>query len=157
MEQHLQHGRHELWEFISRPENLTKITPPDMDFHILSPAEEIREMYPGLLIAYRVKPLWGIPLYWLSEITAMKEGYYFIDEQRRGPYAFWHHRHLLFDIPQGVKMIDLVYYELPFGILGRASHSLFVRQRLYHIFSYRQKVLGELFGQLHGKIELTAA
>lgn len=137
-----------LWDFISRPENLSKITPPSLGFEILSPKDEIEKMYEGLLIAYKVRPFGIVPVYWLTEITVLKEGEYFIDEQRKGPYAFWHHRHILIDLKRGVRMLDLVYYEMPYGILGEGVHSVLVRPRLEYIFTYRRRVLEELFGKI---------
>lgn len=129
----------EAWEFFSNPANLNTITPGYMDFKIRSNSGE--KMYAGQIISYTVKPVFGIPIFWMTEITHVKDKEYFIDEQRRGPYAFWHHTHLFKSIPGGVEMTDLVHYRLPLGILGRLSHRLFVKKQLNSIFDYRFSAL----------------
>ncbi len=136
----------QLWAFISRPENLATITPPEMGFQILTPKAEIAEMTPGMLIEYIVRPVAGIPVRWLTEITQVQAPHYFIDEQRFGPYRFWHHRHILKEIPGGTEMTDIVYYKLPFGPLGELAHQLFVARKLQQIFSWRKKALEQKFG-----------
>lgn len=132
----------EAWEFFSNPANLNNITPAYMRFRILNKSGE--RMYPGQIITYTVRPLLGIPLFWMTEITHVKEKEYFIDEQRRGPYAFWHHTHFFKNVPGGVEMTDIVHYRLPFGPLGRLLHWLFVRKQLNNIFDYRFSVLKSL-------------
>ena len=103
-------------------------------------------MYPGLFIEYTVSPLLGIPMTWVTEITHVAEGEYFVDEQRVGPYAIWHHEHFFESIPGGVKMTDVVHYKVPFGILGTLVHPFIVRPKLEQIFSYRWKANERLFG-----------
>lgn len=126
-----------LWDFISRPENLERITPPDMQFQIISNLPE--KMHNGLVIEYRIKlPFMGRQS-WVSEIREIEEGVSFIDEQRFGPYKFWHHRHVLEKVPEGVKMTDTVNYALPFGIFGRMAHFFYVSRKLNSIFEYRTK------------------
>lgn len=127
------------WEFFSNPANLNRITPAYMDFKILSNSGE--KMYPGQIITYKVKPLLGIPIFWMTEITHVKDKEYFIDEQRRGPYAFWHHTHIFKSVPGGVEMTDLVHYRLPFGFIGKLLHRLFVKKQLNSIFDHRLSVL----------------
>ena len=110
----------ELWKFISDPSNLSQITPPEMDFKVTTeylPAK----MYPGLMISYLVRPIAGIPTKWLTEITHVKDGEYFVDEQRVGPYKLWHHQHQLIPIENGTLMRDIVTYQPPFSILGRLT------------------------------------
>jgi len=136
------------WEFFSSPANLKTITPSYMGFHIKSDPDTINKMYPGQIIAYTVSPLLGIPLFWMTEITHVQEGEFFVDEQRVGPYALWHHQHHFRTIPGGVEMTDLVHYRLPLGVLGRLAHSLFVRSQLNTIFDYRFRVLEERFGKM---------
>lgn len=143
-EQKLNISLDEAWDFFSSPENLKKITPPYMGFEITSDFKQ-EKMYAGMIIAYIVKPVLNIPMRWVTEITHVKEKEYFIDEQRFGPYKFWHHLHQ-FRIDNGeLIMVDKVNYALPFGIIGRIVHSLFVRKRVEGIFDYRKKVLDELF------------
>ncbi|TNE57356.1 MAG: hypothetical protein EP344_11270 [Bacteroidetes bacterium] len=135
------------WAFFSAPVNLKKITPPYMGFDIRSDPEFLDTMYPGQVIAYTVKPLLGIPLFWMTEITHVREGSFFVDEQRVGPYALWHHQHHFRAVPEGVEMTDLVHYRLPMGILGRLAHWLFVRRQLKQIFDFRYRILEEMFGR----------
>jgi ligand-binding SRPBCC domain-containing protein len=118
-----------------------------MGFEIISRFHGLR-MYPGQLIEYKVRPLLGIPLYWMTEITQVQEPVYFIDQQRFGPYNFWHHQHHFKAIPGGVEMTDIVHYRIPFGLLGDLANWLFVKKKLQGIFQYRYKAVEELFGTL---------
>jgi len=139
----------EVWGFICRPENLREITPAYMGFEITS--REVPEvMYPGLIIAYKVRPVAGLPLTWVTEITHMEEGKYFVDEQRAGPYALWHHEHLLEPVEGGVRMTDIVSYKLPFGPLGDLVHALLVRRQLKSIFDFRVAAVEKRFGRFPG-------
>lgn len=104
-------------------------------------------MYPGQVITYRVKPLFGIPLFWLTEITHVVEGRFFVDEQRFGPYSLWHHQHHFREIDGGVEMTDIVHYKLPLGPLGRLANALFVRRQLEGIFRFRYQKVEEVFGK----------
>lgn len=133
------------WDFFSNPANLAAITPADMGFKVISKHHGDR-MYAGQIIEYTVKPVLGIPVYWMTEITQVKEGVYFIDEQRRGPYALWHHQHHFKEIPRGVEMTDIVHYRNPFWIFGKLANVLFVRKKLEKIFEYRRKKVEEMFG-----------
>ena len=81
----------EAWAFFSSPENLKTITPGYMGFEILEGGGV--NMYAGQIIRYKVSPLVGIKLNWITEITHVDEEKFFVDEQRFGPYAFWHHKH----------------------------------------------------------------
>ena len=128
-----------VWDFVSSPANLARITPPGMGFNIISPAE--KKMYEGMIIIYRVKPLAGIPVTWVTEITHITEGSYFVDEQRSGPYAMWHHRHFIEPDGDGTLMTDIVTYRPPLGIFGRIANSMFIRKRLGQIFDYRERVM----------------
>jgi len=132
------------WEFFSSPFNLAKITPPDMGFQVKLVRPEDK-MYPGMIIAYRVSPLLNIPMSWVTEITHVQEPYYFVDEQRFGPYSLWHHQHHFREVAEGVEMIDIVSYKIPFGILGDLANALFVRKRLDYIFDYRYQTLEKMF------------
>ena len=136
----------EAWVFLSNPSNLKEITPPYMGFNILSGAD--REMYPGQIIQYIVTPVLGIKAKWVTEITHVIDKKYFVDEQRFGPYAFWHHKHFIREIPGGVEMEDIIDYKVPMGILGQLVHPFLVKPKLDEIFEYRRKKLIELFGDI---------
>jgi len=134
-----------LWDFISSPKNLEKITPPSMGFAIVTP-DLPEKMYPGVLIAYDVKPLWGLKMRWVSEITHIVHLTYFIDVQRMGPYRFWHHQHHVEAIPGGVIMRDIVHYQPPLGWLGAGLNRLVIHRQLTTIFEYRRRKMDEIFG-----------
>jgi ligand-binding SRPBCC domain-containing protein len=138
------------WDFFSSPANLAKITPDHMGFIITSDFKEGQKMYPGMIITYKVSPLLGIKLNWMTEITHVKEGDYFVDEQRFGPYALWHHQHHFQEIPSGVLMTDIINYAIPMGILGRLANSILVAKEIQGIFDYREKKVEELFGKYSG-------
>jgi ligand-binding SRPBCC domain-containing protein len=99
-----------------------------------------------MIITYKVKPLFGIKMNWMTEITHVKEQDYFVDEQRFGPYALWHHEHHFKKIDGGVHMTDIIYYAIPYGVIGRLSNSLLVRKEIQKIFAYREKMITGLFG-----------
>lgn len=133
------------WDFFSSPKNLQKITPDSLGFNIIS-KHHGDKMYPGQIIEYTVKPVMGIPLYWMTEITHVEDKKYFIDEQRFGPYSLWHHQHHFRQTEAGVEMTDIVHYKIPFGMLGDLAHLLFVKKQLKAIFDYRYEVVEKLFG-----------
>jgi ligand-binding SRPBCC domain-containing protein len=135
------------WNFFNSPVNLKEITPTGMDFTIIS-QHHGNKMYAGQVIEYTVKPVLGIPLYWMTEITHVQGQQYFIDEQRFGPYSLWHHQHHFTPVEGGVEMTDIVHYKLPFWFLGDIVHALFVKQQLKNIFDYRYKKVEELFGTM---------
>lgn len=137
----------EAWAFFSSPKNLNEITPPHMGFRVTSDPEFLEQAYAGQIITYTVRPLLGIPLFWMTEITHVEPGKFFVDEQRFGPYTFWHHQHHFRAVPGGVEMTDLVHYKLPLGPLGRLAHWLFVRRQLAGIFDFRKAKLEALFGK----------
>lgn len=136
------------WEFFSTPKNLKIITPDYMGFDVKSDPDFLDNMYAGQIISYTVRPVLGIPLFWMTEITHVEPGRFFVDEQRIGPYRLWHHQHHFKAVPGGVEMTDLVHYHLPLGILGRLAHWLFVRRQLEGIFRYRYQKLESLFGKM---------
>ncbi|KAA3625806.1 MAG: cell division inhibitor [Flavobacterium sp.] len=139
-------SREQAWEFLSEPRNLKVITPDYMGFNIQSGAD--RPMFAGQIIQYIVTPILGIKTKWVTEITHVDEGSYFVDEQRFGPYALWHHKHFIRKIEGGVEMEDVVDYKLPFGIIGRLAHPFLVKPKLTEIFEYRKAKLKGLFGEL---------
>lgn len=131
------------WDFFMSPANLSQITPSYMNFRVLT--EQPARAYEGLIIHYKMSPVLKIPVRWTTEITHIKEGSFFVDEQRKGPYRMWHHEHHFEETPEGIMMTDLVSYVLPFGILGRFAHWLFVRKQLEGIFEFRNKVIVDRF------------
>jgi ligand-binding SRPBCC domain-containing protein len=134
------------WDFFSNPANLQAITPTNMGFKVIS-KHHGDTMYAGQIIEYTVKPVLGIPLYWMTEITQVKDKEYFIDEQRFGPYSLWHHQHHFRAIEGGVEMTDIVHYKNPMWLFGRIANTLFVKKKLKDIFDYRYKKVEELFGK----------
>lgn len=134
-----------VWDFISSPANLKEITPDYMGFDIIS--EDLPEkMYAGMIISYMVSPILGLKTNWVTEITQIRDKEYFIDEQRVGPYALWHHQHIIEPIKYGVLMTDIVSYQPPLGILGAIANTLIIRNKLKEIFDYRTKAVDERFG-----------
>jgi len=136
----------EAWSFFSSPKNLAAITPSNLGFTITS-KHHGDVMYEGQIIQYIVKPVLGIPLNWLTEITHVQDGQFFIDEQRFGPYAFWHHQHHFKSSNGGTEMTDIVHYKLPLWFLGDIANSLFVKAQLKTIFDYRFAKAEELFNK----------
>ena len=133
-----------VWDFVSSPRNLKKITPPYMGFDITSKDLPLK-MYPGMIISYKVSPLLSIPTTWVTEITQVEKQKFFIDEQRVGPYTMWHHQHFLEETKDGILMTDIVTYKPPFGILGSIANSLFIKKKLKSIFDYRFVALEKIF------------
>ena len=140
--------RSDAWAFFSDPRNLAVITPPDMGFEISSDLPE--RIHPGLIVTYRVRPLARVPVTWVTEISHVVEGELFVDDQRLGPYRFWHHQHHFADVPGGAggtEMRDIVHYALPFGPLGAVLDRLLVGPRVRAIFEFRRGVLEQRFGR----------
>jgi ligand-binding SRPBCC domain-containing protein len=136
----------EAWKFISVPENLFRITPPEMNFSITFQSDMgDKAMYAGQIISYRVSPMPFFRTSWVTEITQVQERKFFIDEQRFGPYRFWHHQHILEEKEKGVEMRDIVSFKLPFGSLGSFLGGWFVKRQLKSIFQYRTQRMRELF------------
>ncbi len=136
-------GMEVVWDFFSSPSNLSRITPPGMGFQITSSVQ--KEMYPGMFISYKVSPISGLKLNWLTEITQVNKYNFFIDEQRMGPYRLWHHEHHFREVDGGVEMRDILYYSVPFGIFGRLADRVFVNNKVKQIFSFRKEKILELF------------
>jgi ligand-binding SRPBCC domain-containing protein len=136
----------EVWDFISNPRNLKKITPEYMGFEITNePIAEV--MYPGMIIAYKVSPLLGIKMSWVTEITHVSDHKYFVDEQRIGPYSIWHHQHRVSEIDGGVLMEDIVSYKPPFGFMGDIANAILIKGQLKKIFDFRFKAIEGAFGK----------
>ena len=107
------------------------------------------KVYAGQVLEYKVSPVLGIPLYWMTEITHVEAGKYFVDEQRFGPYSLWHHQHHFTIIDGGVEMTDIVHYKLPLWFLGDIANALFVRKKLKEIFDFRFKKVEDLLGKMN--------
>ncbi|HZH65948.1 MAG TPA: SRPBCC family protein [Flavisolibacter sp.] len=140
----------EVWAFFSDAKNLAAVTPPHLNLKVTNEVYG-GALYPGQVMTYKVKPLLGIPIAWMTEITHVEPMKYFVDEQRKGPYKLWHHQHHFKKIEGGVEMTDLVHYRLPLGILGSVANSLLVKSELNKIFAYRYQRVIELFGKWKGE------
>jgi ligand-binding SRPBCC domain-containing protein len=136
----------EAWNYFSNPQNLKEITPPDL--HLVVDNDIPSKMHPGMIIAYKVKSLMKIPVNWVTEITHVDEGRFFVDEQRFGPYRFWHHQHHFHEIEGGVEMHDIVHYKLLLGPLSFIADRLIVRRQLDNIFTFRKEALERRFGRM---------
>ncbi len=134
----------EAWDFLSSPNNLELITPKSMDFNITD--WDKKKAYPGQIIQYTVKPLLGVRINWVTEITHVNDNLYFIDEQRFGPYAFWHHKHFIKEIENGVLIEDVIHYKIPLGPIGVLLNFLIINSKLNSIFKYRKQELTKIFG-----------
>lgn len=134
------------WKFFSSANNLSEITPKDMNFVVRTQLSDA-EIHEGMLIDYYVSPLLGIKLNWQTEITEVNFQKSFTDFQKKGPFKLWNHFHEFILNDKGVLMMDTVSYELPFGFLGEIAHSVMVKKKLEHIFDYRFKILEETFNK----------
>ena len=134
----------EAWDFFTVPTNLDKITPKEMDFHITNNPPP--KTYKGQIITYKIGALPLIKSNWITEITHLEEEKFFVDEQRFGPYAMWHHEHHFQKISdREVLMTDIVNFKLPFGILGDLLAGNYVRNKVKFIFESRFKILENIF------------
>lgn len=133
------------WDFFSNPKNLKKITPGYMGFDILNDSLP-GQIYPGMIIRYRVRPLWNVPVTWVTEITQVEAPHFFIDNQKYGPYSYWHHQHFFREIPNGVEIEDIVNYRLPVPGIGTVLERLIVKKKVLEIFEFRRSVLEQIFG-----------
>lgn len=143
-QQELKMSLDKAWDYFSSPENLAKITPPKMGFNITSKVD--KKVYPGQIITYKVSPIANIKTNWVTEITQVSSKEFFIDEQRFGPYAMWHHEHWFEELPNGNTLIkDKISYKMPFGFLGHLAQNIFIKKQLKTIFNYRFTILEQLF------------
>jgi len=133
----------EAWTFFSDPRNLSKLTPDWLNLKITTDLPD--EMYEGMIISYKVHPVLGIPMNWVTEITSVKEKNFFVDEQRFGPYKFWHHQHHFNEIDGGVEMDDIISYALPLDPFSRLINKLIVAKKVREIFEFRKEVLKKIF------------
>ena len=134
-----------VWDFFATPANLNAVTPDSLEFKITSQVPT--EMYEGLIITYKIKPMLNIPLDWVTEITHIHAPHFFVDEQRSGPYKIWHHEHHFRPTEGGVIMIDKLYYEIGMSFIGWIAGQLFVHKKVREIFDFRYKALEEKFGK----------
>jgi ligand-binding SRPBCC domain-containing protein len=134
------------WNFFSSTGNLSLITPPEMDFTTLTDIEG-RDIYEGMIIDYRLRPLFGIPVRWQTKISKVQKPFSFTDIQLKGPYRCWEHTHTFIEKENGVLMKDEVKYGLPLGIMGNAVHSLIVRKKIHDLFLYRKAALERIFAK----------
>src|SRR6185503_6131305 len=130
------------WDFFSDPRNLARITPPQLDFKIISAPEKCVE---GSIIEYRIKSLFGISIRWVSLIKDVKAPHEFIDIQEKGPYRYWHHRHHFEEVPGGVLIKDVVHYELPLEWMFPWLNRAVIVKQLNQIFSFRSQKLSQIF------------
>lgn len=138
-------GLAECWKFFSDPHNLAKITPPELGFQVLSNLPD--KIHEGMMVEYRVRPLLGIPMTWLTEISHVRGPNYFVDEQRVGPYALWHHEHEFVETDNGrTALIDRIHYVLPFSPFSEMVYPLVVAPQLKAIFDYRVEAVEKIFG-----------
>ena len=144
-EQFLPISREEAWEFFSHPLNLDKITPDDLGFSTVRCPEG--PVYPGAIIIHRIQLAPFIAIPWVTEIKAVDKGYSFVDEQRFGPYRFWHHRHSFEDAEGGVLIRDEVHWKAPFEPFSAPVKALFVKPKTLGIFEHRKKILADYFAK----------
>jgi ligand-binding SRPBCC domain-containing protein len=142
-EQFLPISLDQAWDFFATPKNLNEVTPSDMVFEITSELPE--KMYEGLIITYKIKPMLNISMNWCTEISHIKDKMFFVDEQRKGPYNIWHHEHHFKEVPGGVLMTDLLYYDIGMSLFGWLAGKLFVHKKVKQIFTYRYKTLETYF------------
>ena len=143
-QQFLPIGISQAWNFFSSPKNLVLITPPDLDFKIVTIPDE-SNIYEGMIIDYKVRPLLGIRVNWKTEIFDVQKPVLFSDRQIKGPYRLWEHKHVFIEKDNGILMTDEVRYRLPFSLLGRLTHFLVVRRKIEKIFAYRRNILQKIF------------
>ena len=143
-------SKEEVWEFMSSPKNLQRITPPHMGFKITS-KQSLDKMYEGMMISYKVAVFPKVKMTWVTEITHIEEFIFFVDEQRIGPYRLWHHEHHIEEVENGVLMTDIVSYCPPFGILGKIANKLFIERMLTKIFKFRFDAVDSIFNKNHLK------
>lgn len=133
-----------IWDFFRKPRNLNKLTPADVEFKIISGKSD--DFYEGKIISYKIKLLQIFNLNWVTEISQVNEESYFIDNQIFGPYKLWHHEHHFKSNDNGTtEIIDKVKYKVPYFILGRFIHKIFIKSKLLEIFIFRQKQINNLF------------
>ena len=145
-EQVIETSLEQAWDFLSMPANLGEISPEEMNFHVESISDD-RRTYAGQVICYTIGLFPWLKFRWVTEITHVQEPRYFVDEQRFGPYKFWHHQHFIEAVNGGVKMTDIVNYGIPMGILGRFMNRVYIRRKLSQIFDHRAEAVRHYFAK----------
>jgi len=133
----------DVFNFFSKPENLSLITPPRLKFDILTPAPII--MKEGQLIDYSLTIMYCLKLRWRTLITDYNQPYKFVDQQIKGPYSLWHHTHEFEEKDGGTLINDSVTYAVPFGVIGQLLHAVYIKHDIKNIFKYRHKILDAIF------------
>tara|TARA_B100000029_G_scaffold122723_1_gene116329 strand:- start:349 stop:828 length:480 start_codon:yes stop_codon:yes gene_type:complete len=136
----------DVFNFFSKPENLSLITPPRLKFDILTPSPI--KMKEGQLIDYSLTIMYCIKLRWRTLITDYKKPYKFIDQQIKGPYSLWHHTHTFEEKDGGTLIHDNVTYAIPFGMIGKLIHAIYIKYDVHNIFKYRHKILNNIFSEI---------
>jgi ligand-binding SRPBCC domain-containing protein len=134
-----------VWKFLATPANLNEMTPKDLSFKILTELPD--EMYNGLIIEYKIKIPMAGTWKWVTEIKHIRTGKSFVDEQRKGPYKFWYHYHEIEEADDGTKIVDIVHYDIPFSIIGKFMHALYIKSKLNEIFDFRSKKFSEILNK----------
>ena len=135
----------EVFDFFSKPENLSEITPKRLGFNIMTPSPI--EMKEGQLIDYTINIL-SFPVRWTTIITKYAPPNLFIDQQLKGPYSMWHHTHTFEEIGMNETLIeDTILYAMPFGFIGDLAHFLYVKRDLENIFRYREETIKKVFNE----------
>lgn len=143
-QQSLNMSQDKAWQFFSSPKHLNSITP---DFFNIIPTSKVPdEIYGGLMISYNMKAVFGMPMSWLSEISHCDSPHYFVYQQRIGPFKFWSHEVRLTINESKIQLEDIVFYSMPFGILGDLMHKLLIQKKLTDIFETRQSYLKQHWG-----------
>jgi len=150
--QYIKGSLEEVFDFFSRPENLSEITPSELNFRILTPLP--LEMKQGTVIDYTIK-LFKVPVHWRTLITTFEPPLRFVDEQIKGPYTLWHHNHIFKEVRGGVEIQDLISYSIPFGLLGSLLHILWIKRDLKRIFEHRKNVIDQIFSKQTNKSQLS--
>jgi ligand-binding SRPBCC domain-containing protein len=136
----------EAWDFFTSPKNVGLITPPWLDFRMISDPPEY--LHPGTLVASEIRPVPGISIQWISEITHIRPPHFYITEQRVGPFKLWHHEHYFRVAEEGIEVEDIVYYGLYLGPVGSLAHDLYVRKKLHEVFTHRARAIEQRFGSI---------
>lgn len=131
------------WNFFLNPDNISKITPSEMEFTINS--VQSGQLHIGQIFTYKISIIPGFRTNWVIEITDMQEKKYFVNEQRTGPYKMWHHEHIFEEINDGVLLTDRVSYQLRCSIFGQLLHYIHIKNYLKEVFEFREKTLDIIF------------
>ena len=136
----------DVFNFFSKPQNLSLITPPRLKFDILTPMP--LEMKEGQLIDYSLTIMYIVKLHWRTLITYYDKPYKFIDQQIKGPYSLWHHTHIFEEKDGGTLIKDDLVYSISFGIIGQFVHAVYIKYDIQNIFKYRYKILNIIFQEI---------